>query len=35
MKYRLEIERRMEGFAGNVILARIIAIAAAIDDCGI
>ncbi len=30
MKYRLKIEKRMEGFTGNVVLARIIAIVAAI-----
>ena len=30
MKYRLEIEKRMEGFTGNVVLARVIAIVAAI-----
>ena len=30
MKYRLKIEKRMEGFTGNVVLARVIAIAAAI-----
>ena len=30
MKYRLNIEKRMEGFTGNVVLARLIAIVAAI-----
>ncbi len=30
MKYRLKIEKRMEGFTGNIVLARVIAIVAAI-----